>query len=93
MDGFTFGLLGLFTILAYLSTIIFFWAIFKENCAATINLAINVPPSIKVTENSHYPTDPSFRNYLGVHWKTLAFSGLVFLGIFGFLITHVCDYQ
>jgi len=93
MDDFTFGLLGLFTILAYLSTIIFFWAIFKENCSATNNPSTNIPPTIKATKTSLYPADPSFRNYLTCHWKSLAISGFMCLGIFGFFITHVCDYQ
>jgi hypothetical protein len=93
MDDFTLGLMGLFTILAYLSTIIFFWAIFKENCAATNNPSIDISPTIKATETSQYPADPSFKNFFGMHGKSLAYSGIIFLGIFGFFITHVCDYQ
>jgi len=90
MDDFTFGLLSLFSLLAYLSTIIFFWAIYKENCAAN---NFNTASGHSAIGASLYPSDPSFRNYLNLHWKSLAISGIVFLGIFGFFITHVCDYQ
>jgi hypothetical protein len=91
MDDFTFNLLILFSILAYLSAMLFFWAIFKENCAVAKN--IDTLHSHRTMAISHNLVDPSFKSYLVTHGKSLAFSGLIFLGIFGFFITHVCNYQ
>lgn len=80
MGNFNFILLAFISLFLYANTAFFFWAIFKENCSA------------RNVGRSPYPTNPNFRNYLNLNWKQLVFSGLIYFGIFGFFMTHVCDY-
>jgi len=92
MNNFTFELLALISLFLYVSTAIFFWAIFKENCSAYNKSLAGENIFERGVGRSPYPTNPNFRNYLTVNWKPLTLSGLIYFGIFGFFITHVCDY-
>jgi hypothetical protein len=92
MDQITFVLLGLFSLIIYMSTAIFFWAVFKENCSAYNNSFMGENNAEKAFGRSPYPLNPNFREYLRTNWKPLALSGLVTLGVFVFFITHSCDY-
>jgi hypothetical protein len=91
MYEFTFELLSLFSLIVYMSTALFFWAIFKENCSA-YNNSLGKNNTKNVFGRSPYPGNPNFREYLRLNWMPLTLSGLMILGVFGFLITHVCDY-
>lgn len=92
MDKFTFEIMGLFSLIIYMGATIFFWAVFKENCSATNNSLIGENNTEKAFGRSHYPPNPNFKEYLRANWKPLILSGLMTLGVFGFFITHACDY-
>jgi len=93
MNDINIAILGGFSVFIYLSTIGFFWGVFKENCSALNNSLVgkNLPDD---SVGRHlYPVNPDFRGFLQQHWKPLALFGLIYLGIFGFFIEHVCFYQ
>jgi hypothetical protein len=92
MDNFIFELLALISFFLYTGIAVFFWAIFKENCSAYNKSLVGENFTDKNMGRSPYPTTPNLRNFLTLNWKPLAFSGLIFFGVFVFFITHVCDY-
>lgn len=92
MDALTIELMGLLSLIIYLSTATFFWAVFKENCSAHNNSLLGENNTEKSFERAPYPRNPNVKEYLRANWKPLALSGLAYLGVFGFLITHSCDY-
>ena len=92
MENFTFKLLGLFCIFLYLSTLLFFWAIFKENCSACNNSSPDKNNPGKIFGHPFSPIGPNLRGFIHANWKPLILSGLMYLGAFGFFMTHTCSY-
>ncbi len=93
MGNYTFELLSLISLFVYVSTAIFFWAIFKENCSAHNKSLVGENFIDRSDGRSTYPTHPNLKNYITLNWKPLALSGLICFGVFGFFITHICDYS
>ncbi len=77
----------------YLSTIGFFWGIYTENCAVAKNSVAGKTVSADSVERSIFPINPAFPDFLQIYWRPLVLFGILFSGIFGFFMEHVCDYQ
>jgi hypothetical protein len=92
MDDHTFGLLALFSLFSYFGTVIFSWAIYRENCLASNNSSTRKNIVSQAIGNYLYPANPSLRNYIRTHLKSLTLFGLTYLGILGFFLNHVCYY-
>jgi len=84
--------LGGFSIFIYLSTIGFFWGVFKENCSVPSNSLEGKNFPDESAGRPLHPVNPDVREFLQQHGKPLAIFGLIYLGIFGFFIEHVCFY-
>ena len=92
MNDINIAILGWFSIFIYLSTIGFFWGVFRENCLALNNSLKdrNFPGGL--AGRRLQPVNPNVREFLQQHWKPLALFGLIYSGIFGFFIEHLCSY-
>ena len=93
MDDINIALLGGFSIFIYLSTIGFFWGVFQENCSALNNSLMGKNFLDDSVGHRLQPVNPDVREFLQQHWKPIALFGLIYSGIFGFFIEHVCFYQ
>ena len=93
MDDINIAILGGFSIFIYLSTIGFFWGVFQENCSALNNSLKGKNFLDDSVGRRLQPVNPDVREFLQQHWKSLALFGLIYSGIFGFFLEHVCFYQ
>lgn len=85
--------LAISTVVVYLSTIGFFWGIYTENCFSANNPVGDKNVSADSVERTISPIDPAFPDFLKIYWRPIALFGILFSGIFGFFMEHVCDYQ
>jgi hypothetical protein len=85
--------LAISSVVIYLSTIGFFWGIYTENCTSANNSVAGKTISADSTKRPIFPASPAFLNFLQIYWRPLALFGIIFSGIFGFFMEHVCDYQ
>lgn len=93
MNELNIAILAFFSIFIYLSTIGFFWGIFKENCLALNNPLVGKSFIVDSVDRHLYPANPDLMSFLQEYWKALIIFGLTYSGIFGFFIEHVCFYQ
>jgi hypothetical protein len=82
-----------FSIFIYLSTVGFFWGIHRENCSARDNSMADKTFPVLSAKHLLSPANQAFQSFLQIYWRPLALFGVLFLGIFGFFIEHVCNYQ
>lgn len=92
MNDPVFVILGVSSIVIYLSTIGFFWGVYHENCSALNRSVIGKNFDANPVEFTDDPVKPDFREFLQKHWKPLAIFGIIYSGMFGFFIEHVCHY-
>ena len=93
MNDLNIAILGGFSVFIYLSTIGFFWGVFKENRSALNNSLAGKNFPGDSAKRRLPPVNPDVRGFLQQHWKPLALFGLIYSGIFGFFMEHVCFYQ
>lgn len=87
------ALLGIFSIFIYLSTLGFFWGIYHENCSALNRLMTGKSLHDESVKFTHGPVNPDFRKFLHKYWRPFTLFGVLYSGIFGFFIEHVCHYN
>ena len=92
MNDINIAILAWFSVFIYLSTIGFFWGVFRENCSAINNSLMGKNFPVGSAGRRLQPVNPNVREFLQQHWKPLASFGLIYSGIFGFFIEHVCFY-
>jgi len=84
--------LAFFSIFIYLSTVGFFWGVYRENRSAVYDSLAGKTIPVDSVERFLTPIRPAFPGFLNIYWRPLALFGILFLGIFGFFMEHVCDY-